>query len=164
MGQTNSCNRHKVATVSERQEATQVDASKSPDGFMRRRYDASFFFVSLKANSSISTRSRTIRSTHLSTPASRCRLARNAARAASSPGSERDGLRPLHSNGRLPGRFLVCLRDHEPIDAFPVQRCGLLLFRCVHRGHPVIIRTMFLGFSWKMILSLLPPSVVPINW
>src|ERR1035441_6918169 len=52
-------------------------------------YDASFRFVSLKANSSISTLSRTTRSTHLSIPASRCNLARNAARAASSPGSER---------------------------------------------------------------------------
>src|ERR1700691_67923 len=52
------------------------------------RYDASFFFVSLKANSSISTLSRTTRSTQRSIPASRCSLARNAARAASSPGSD----------------------------------------------------------------------------
>jgi hypothetical protein len=52
-------------------------------------YDASFLFVSLKANSSSSTLSRTTRSTHLSILASRCNLARNAARAASSPGSER---------------------------------------------------------------------------
>jgi G3E family GTPase len=50
--------------------------------------EARFFFASLKANSSNSTRSRTMRSTHLFRPASRCNLAKKAARAAKSPGMD----------------------------------------------------------------------------
>ena len=53
-------------------------------------YEARVFFASAKADSSISTLSRTTRSTHFSNPLSRCSFARNAARAASSAGSDSD--------------------------------------------------------------------------
>src|SRR2546429_642613 len=33
-----------------------------------------------------------------------------------------------------------------------------------HRGQPVMMRTTLFALTWKMILSLLPPSVLPINW
>ncbi len=55
-----------------------------------RLHDARVFFAAVNADSSISTRSLTIRSTHLSTRLSRWSLARNAARAASSAGIDKD--------------------------------------------------------------------------
>ena len=53
-------------------------------------YDARVFLAAVNADSSISTRSLTIRSTHLSTPLSRWSVARKAARAASSAGIDND--------------------------------------------------------------------------
>ena len=55
-----------------------------------RLHDARVFLAAVNADSSISTRSLTIRSTHLSTRLSRWSLARNAARAASSAGIDKD--------------------------------------------------------------------------
>src|SRR5207237_9206053 len=72
---------------------------------------------------------------------------------------------PLDPNRRVPGRVVVGLANHESIDCLLVQNCSLLvLLPCTHRGHPVIMRTTLFAFNWKMILSLLPPSVLPINW
>jgi len=52
--------------------------------------EASSFLAVAKASSSSSTLSRRTRSTHLSAPVSRCNLARNSARAARSPGIDRE--------------------------------------------------------------------------
>src|SRR5271157_6287177 len=71
---------------------------------------------------------------------------------------------PLHSNGRFPGGVVSRLGNDQPVDSFLVRRCGFLVLLCAHKGQPVMMRTTFFGFIWKMILSILPPSVLPINW
>lgn len=63
---------------------------KNSSAIMPESHEASFLFTSANADSSSSTRSRTTRSTHLSTPASRCSFARKDARAASSPGIDNE--------------------------------------------------------------------------
>jgi hypothetical protein len=70
---------------------------------------------------------------------------------------QRGKLGPLYSDRRLPCRIVFRLKDHDFIHDLWRKSRSSPFSRCLHTGHPVMIRATRRGLSWKMIFTSKAP-------